>query len=181
MAALSGCGSTENTSWYQKIKQCQCYSLINWVLTEHICCNILCLCLCIPGCLCVPCCLVGSIPLGNIGWLPGTPPSPYRGKRIHHQHYHHCHKDTVHFYYPKFCLLPAGVSVALTWLGNLRGGLGPPGYRGDINGWINRINAGRITQGYKYCAHNLSGAWQALRVAVSWGCMSRLCNKTLHT
>lgn len=33
------------------------------------------------------------------------------------------------------CLLSAGVSVACTWLGNLRGGLGPPGYRGDIKGW----------------------------------------------
>lgn len=92
------------------------------------------LCLCIPVCLCVPCCLVGSIPLGNIGWLPGTP-SPYRRKRINHQHYHHCHTDTVLYYYPQFSLPPAGVSVALTWLGNLSGGLGPPGYRGDMNGW----------------------------------------------
>lgn len=39
------------------------------------------------------------------------------------------------FYCQHFSVLPAGVTVALTWLGNLRGGLGPPGYRGDINGW----------------------------------------------
>lgn len=41
------------------------------------------------------------------------------------------------------CLLCAGVNEACTWLGNLRGGLGPPGYRGDINGW-------KKTKQYKY-------------------------------
>lgn len=87
-------------------------------------------------CLCRPCCLVGSIPLGNIGWLPGTPPSPYREKRT--QHLHHStlsHIGAGQFYKPRFCQMPVGVSMDLTWLGNLSGGLGPPGYRGDMNGW----------------------------------------------
>lgn len=86
------------------------------------------------GCVCIPCSRVGSIPLGNMDWLPGTP-SPYRGRRRRHQHYSDSHTNTFHFHYSQYCLLPAGVSVALTWLGNLRVGLGPPGYRGDINGW----------------------------------------------
>lgn len=83
-----------------------------------------------------PCCLVGSIPLGNIGWLPGTPPSPCREERNHHSHY--CplsHAGAGQFYRLQFCQPPVGVSVALTWFGNRRGGLGPPGYRGDMNGW----------------------------------------------
>lgn len=141
------------------IKQCQCSSS---------CCNILCLCLCIPVCLCVPCCLVGSIPLGNIGWLPGTPPSPYRGKRIHRQYYQHCHKDCAHFYCPQFCLLPAGVSVALTWLGNLRGGLGPPGYRGDMNGWQNTAQKQGEWVRVVNRVHTIYPRHDTLRVAVSW-------------
>lgn len=87
-------------------------------------------------CLCRPCCLVGSIPLGNIGWLPGTPPSPYREERNQHLHYSTLSRTGAgQFYRPQFCQMPVGVSVDLTWLGNLSGGLGPPGYRGDMNGW----------------------------------------------
>lgn len=49
---------------------------------------------------------------------------------------HHCHTDFL--YASQLRLLPAGVTVALTWLGNLRVGRGPPGYRGDMNGWKNK-------------------------------------------
>lgn len=128
------------------------------------------LCLSLPQYSCIPCCLVGSIPLGNIGWLPGTPPSPCRGKKTCHQPYYPCLTDSVtQFHQPQFCLLPAGVRMGLTWLGNLSGGRGPPGYRGDINGWKNTWTQVEIVRIIK-----------CLRVFKN-SCHHSKTTKTLHT